>query len=283
MRLEGISTTTLERDLQIARDIQRGFLPEALPKLEGWEIAAYFEPARLVGGDFYDAFLLTNNRRLGVVIADVCDKGVGAALFMALFRTLIRAFAMQHYALSWADALTGENTSKGKRALPSIGTGALQNAITLTNNYIVEHHGSSGMFATVFFGIIDPTNGSLIYVNGGHNPPIITDGVTIKETLKPSGPALGFLPNTQWEIRQAQLEPGDTLLLYTDGVTEARNLEKAFYTEARLQTLVTTKPLSAQATLARIEQDLKAFTGAAEQSDDITLLAVSHSPEPKRP
>lgn len=284
MTQSGFSHESLERDLQIARDIQRGFLPETLPQLEGWEIATCFEPARWVGGDFYDAFLLTQNRRVGVVIADVCDKGVGAALFMALFRTLIRAFATQHYALSWADVLTeSPQPTQYRQALPSIGTGALKNAVTLTNNYIVNHHAASGMFATLFFGVIDPATGSMIYVNGGHNAPFITNGIQIKEQLKPSGPALGFLPNAEWEIRHTQIEAGETLLLYTYGVTEARDAHKAFYSDARLQKIIAScTSLSASEILRHIDADRKVFVGDAEQSDDVTLMAIQRLPKSQK-
>ena len=155
----------LESELEIARRIQTSFLPAEIPQLPGWEIAARFQPAREVAGDFYDLFPLVQNRRLGLVIGDVCDKGVGAALFMALFRTLIRAFAQQHYTLRWMDALGEDSpvrrTSTGRPVLPSTGTSALKNAIELTNNYIANTHSSAHMFATVFVGVLDPSSGLL--------------------------------------------------------------------------------------------------------------------------
>src|SRR5689334_22924118 len=150
MKTEQELLLVYERDLQIARMIQADFLPETLPQIPGWEIAARFHPARLVAGDFYDAFPLPNNR-IGIVIADVCDKGVGAALFMSLFRSLIRAFAQQHYHLSWLDALSDESgkSTKGVRSqAPKIGTTALKNAVSLTNNYIANNHSRVNMFAT---------------------------------------------------------------------------------------------------------------------------------------
>src|SRR5512140_786044 len=132
-----------ERDMHIARGIQASFLPEELPQPEGWEIAVYFSPAREVAGDFYDAFPLVQNRRIGVVIADVCDKGVGAALYMALFRTLIRAFAQHHHALTWTTALAFDEDQPKHEALrhaPSVGVTALQDAVEMTNNYIATTH-----------------------------------------------------------------------------------------------------------------------------------------------
>lgn len=147
----------IERDVQIARQIQLGFLPHQLPQPDGWEIAARFHPAREVAGDFYDAFMLTQNRRVGFVIADVCDKGVGSALFMSLSRSLIRAFAQQHYTLSWTDVLGSDQPVASRRGdtrqrkiMPSIGTSALKNAMELTNNYITNNHIEMNMFVTLF-------------------------------------------------------------------------------------------------------------------------------------
>src|SRR6185295_3398345 len=149
---ERLYAKSLERELEIGREIQRSFLPEELPRAEGWEIAARFRPARQVAGDFYDAFALPSSGRIGLVVADVCDKGVGAALFMALFRSLVRATAT---GMAWeADAAAG-----------------LLRVVRLTNDYIARTHGRSNMFATLFFGVLDPATGDLAYVNGGHEAP----------------------------------------------------------------------------------------------------------------
>jgi sigma-B regulation protein RsbU (phosphoserine phosphatase) len=269
----------LERDLQIGRDIQLSFLPKALPEAPGWELAARFEPAREVAGDFYDAFPLNQGRRLGLVIADVCDKGVGAALFMALFRSLIRAFAQQHYSLRWmgeedADFLSSPVADR-RRGIPSTGTSALKNAMALTNNYIITNHGDTSMFATLFFGVLDPAAGVLSYVNGGHCPPWLFNEAGIKRRLTPTGPAVGMVPDVDFAIQQVSFAPGDTLLAFTDGVPEARDPAGAFFTEGRLRSLVTDPPSgSAQALVARIHAALTAHIGSAVQFDDITLLAV---------
>ena len=230
----------LEHDMQVARRIQAGFLPDQLPKPEGWEIAARFQPAREVAGDFYDAFMMSQDRRVGFVMADVVDKGVPAALFMALVRSLTRAFAQQNYSLSWADVLD-DNLPKrrggtGQRRLPSTGSISLYNAVLLTNNYILENHLKDNMFATLFFGMLDPSNGHVTYINAGHNPPFIMDASgTITAALNPSGPAVGMFPGVEFNIEYAQLNPGDTLFAYTDGVTEARNPAGDFVTEERLE------------------------------------------------
>ncbi|MEZ4869550.1 MAG: PP2C family protein-serine/threonine phosphatase [Caldilineaceae bacterium] len=272
----------IEHELQVARRIQAGFLPGSLPNLEGWEIAARFQPAREVAGDFYDAFMLSNNRRVGFVIADVVDKGVPAALFMALVRSLTRAFAQQNYSLSWMDAVEQSqnvklesNGRRSARSIPSTGTIALKNAVLLTNNYILENHLDLNMFATLFFGMFDPRTGQVAYINAGHNPPFIigADG-TLKAKLTTTGPAVGMFPVVDYQIDYAVVEPGDLLFAYTDGVTEARAANGAFYGEKRL--LATLDQLAASATSAidAVERSVNDFMIGANQFDDITMIAI---------
>lgn len=277
-----------ERDVQIGRQIQASFLPDTLPRADGWEIAARFQPAREVAGDWYDAFPLTHGR-VGLVIADVCDKGVGAALFMALMRSLIRAYAQQHYALRWLDALGTDDpgpmraptTGQGRRLPPSVGVTALKNAVELTNNYIARTHGSTGMFATMFFGMLDTTTGRLSYVNGGHEAPAIIDpSGKITARLGTTGLPIGVIPDGEFGIEQITLAPGDILFSYTDGVPEARDPDRAFFTEKRLLTLLERPATSADALLDRILDALAAHIADADQFDDITMLAVRRSPEP---
>ncbi len=272
----------LERDIQIGRDIQLSFLPKTLPQVPGWELAAEFEPAREVAGDFYDAFPLNQGRRLGLVIADVCDKGVGAALFMALFRSLIRAFAQQHYSLRWmgdeeSDFLSSPVADR-RRGIPSTGTTALKNAMTLTNNYIITNHGDTSMFATMFFGVLDPGSGVLTYINGGHCPPWLFNESGVKQRLTPTGPAVGMVPDVDFAIQQVTFAPGDMLLAFTDGVPEARDVTGAFFTEARLRSIINSPmPASAKELVSSVHAHLTAHIGTAVQFDDITMLAVRRS------
>lgn len=274
----------IEHDLQIARRIQAGFLPEHMPQVEGWEIAARFQPAREVAGDFYDAFTLSQGRRIGFVIADVVDKGVPAALFMALIRSLTRAFAQQNYSLAWTDVL-GDQPSRGKggtpgRRIPSTGTVALHNAVLLTNNYVIDNHMQDNMFATLFFGMINPQNGELAYINAGHNPPYIINAQgDVRQALTRTGPAVGMLPGVDFNIAYAELHPGDMLYAFTDGVTEARNPAGDFFTEARLEESLTVPEKSAGDLVDRIESMLYDFRADAEQADDITMIAVRRADE----
>ena len=264
-----------EHELEIGRQIQAGFLPEALPTAPGWEIAAGFHPARQVAGDFYDAFQLGHSQKICLVVADVCDKGVGAALFMGLFRSLIRAYATQLYSLSWKALLDdgGADGTQTDWGIVSDRT-ALLNIVNLTNNYIAIHHSRANMFATLFVGVLNPETGLLLYVNGGHEAPALVGGAGMKARLNPTGPAVGMLPDLEFQTGQAQFEPGDVLVAFTDGVTEARGRDKRFFTEDRLLALLKPPIASATTLLDKIEKQLRAHTEGMEQSDDITLLAV---------
>lgn len=273
----------IEHDIQIARQIQAGFLPDKLPNPPGWEIAARFQPAREVAGDWYDAFMISNNRRLAFVIADVVDKGVPAALFMALVRSMTRAFAQQNYSINWTDALEkgGALLPAGRqRSVPSTGTTALKNAVQLTNNYVFENHSEENMFATLFFGLLDPETGQLAYINAGHNPPLIFDAAgNLKSKLKATGTAVGMFGGIDYRIDFAQVEPGDAVFTYTDGVTEARNEAGAFFTEAGLIRLLSQPQTSAEAMVETVYSTLQDFMKGAVQFDDITMLGIYRQPQ----
>ena len=273
----------IEHDVEIARNIQASFLVKDLPQPAGWEVVAHCLPARDVAGDFYDAFNILHGRRLALVIGDVVDKGIPAALFMALCRSLTRAFAQQNYSLSWADVLQdapaggrrGAGSARGAAA-PTTGITALKNAITLTNNYINDNHMELNYFATMFMGILDPGSGQMAYINAGHTPCFIVgaDG-SLKARLKSTGPAVGMLPGVEFKISQAVIEPGDTLFTYTDGVPEARNPAREFFTEKRVLELLAEPTPSARSLLERIEATLINFIDSADQFDDITML-IAH-------
>ena len=254
---ERLWAKSMERELEIGREIQASFLPEELPRPDGWEIAARFTPARQVAGDFYDAFPLAGGFRIGLVVADVCDKGVGAALFMALFRSLLRAFAEREFA--------EPSHSDDDR---------IHGTIVATNDYIARTHGASNMFATVFFGVLDPATGALAWVNAGHEAPVVFGVSGVAARLSPSGPALGMMPGMKFEVRVSRLEPGQTLLAFTDGVTEAKDPSGRLYSEEALLGLMTGGAPDAAALLDRIEKAVAAHSAGAERSDDITMLAV---------
>lgn len=240
---------SLARELALGHEIQKDFLPGALPTLAGFELAARFEPALQVAGDFYDAFPVAGGRTL-LVIADVCGKGVGAALYMALFRSLIRAVA------------TG----------PGPEDTILQRAAQVTSDYIATVHERSSMFATAFLGLVDPA-GLLRYLNCGHEAPLILAGGAVRARLEPTGPALGLLPGLQFALRETTLAPGETLVLFTDGVTEAKGAA-GFYGEGRLLDVLGAPWPSAQALLDGLVASVRAHAEGFDPSDDVTLLAL---------
>jgi len=192
---ERLRARSLERDLEIGREIQEGFIPDVLPTADGWEIAARFQPARQVAGDFYDAFKLGGTDRIGIVIADVCGKGVGAALFMAICRTLIHTiadrFAEEPRARRVSGLFAPDPASMGPSGVGA-STACLYHAVGATNDYIARTHRNANMFATLFFAAVDPTTGLVLYVNAGHEPPLLVRGGEAPLRLDPTGPALGL-------------------------------------------------------------------------------------------
>jgi phosphoserine phosphatase RsbU/P len=276
-----VKDAVARNEIEKGQKMQRDFLPDHLPKLEGWDLAALFKPARQVAGDFYDTFILPGGG-VGLVIADVCDKGVGSALFMALFRSLIRVFSGELLAgndnLSPNDQLSfPSNESEHGLATNLEHVHALR-AVRLTNDYVAETHSTLNMFATLFFGVLDPVTGILTYVNGGHEPLAIVDSNGIKERLKPTGPAVGMMPNMKFRIQQTRLELGDMLVGYTDGVPEAKSPNSKFYTEERFLTLLEHPPSSATEMLDLVDRSLIEHIANADQFDDITMLAVRRLP-----
>ena len=245
-----LSHEVVSRELALAGQIQESFLPNTLPDVPGWQLAAMLEPARETSGDFYDVLSLPDGR-LGILIADVADKGIGAALYMAMSCTLIRTYAFEY------------------EAQPGLVLAAANHRI------LADTHGS--LFVTVFYGVLDPISGELTYSNAGHNPPYIfsaQDGSDIKE-LGRTGVPLGILEGGEWPQRVVHLAPDDVLLLYTDGITEAQNAKGDFFDEDRLWEVVRTNlRRSARDIQESVIAKVDAFVGEAPQFDDITMMVV---------
>lgn len=248
-----------ERDLEIGRQIQSGFFPERLPDIPGWEVAVHFQAARQVAGDFYDVFKFRNSNLTAFIIADVCDKGVGAALFMVLFRSLLRAFSETQ--------VHKDNVRE-----------QLLNIINNTNNFIAEYHGKSNMFATLFFGILDSESGDLHYVNAGHEPPVILDRAgKVTQRLMPTGPAVGIFPNMVFRVEEVCFEEGDLIVAFTDGTTDAKNTSGVQFSEDRLLESIAHTWTSIFSMLFELNVELKNHIGIQNQFDDITLIAFRHA------
>lgn len=262
-----------ERDLRVGRQIQQGFLPAELPCPHGWEVAAGFEPAREVSGDFYDGFTMANGRRTAFLVADVCDKGIGAALFMALVRTILRYSAQN----LWTGALAPFLLSTQPVFLGSPGVGAIPMlaAVRGANHYLTTHHLQQAYFVTLFFCVIDPDSGQVLYINAGHNPPVLLRATGGHRLLRTTGPAIGLWPEAIFTISSVVLGPADALFLYTDGVTEARDPIGRLLGPASLVRLLSGMPGATAAELVRgVMEDVQAHRGRAPQSDDITMLAL---------
>jgi serine phosphatase RsbU (regulator of sigma subunit) len=268
----------VEFELEKGQKIQREFLPSTIPNFPDWNIATCFFPAGKVSGDFYDVFKFSDGN-VGLVIADVCDKGVGSALYMALFRSLIRVFAEQA-AYSDPVLISGiDQSSSLITAAPSADNKEVirLRAVPFTNNYIAQTHGDEGMFATLFFGVLNPVTGQLYFINAGHEPLYLIDSNGVKKALDPTGPAVGMWPNSAYDVGQIHFEQGDMLIGYTDGVTEARSPADELFTRGRLRTLVEQPFNSATELLDRIKTSLFEFIDIAPRGDDVTMLAVQRA------
>jgi len=240
----------MERELALAGEVQARFLPQELPEIPGWQLAVTLNPSRETSGDFYDVNPLPDGR-LGIVVADVVDKGAGAALFMALSWTLIRTYAAA-YPLN-----------------PEL-------VLSAVNRRILEDT-EAKQFVTVFYGVLDPATGSLVYCNAGHCLPYLlsTQGVGEAQTLCTTGMVLGVTQDTTWRQEVVQLVPGDVLVLYTDGVIEAQDKQGLFFREDQLlESLQANLWRSAQDIQHAVMADVSEFVGDAPQFDDIALMVL---------
>lgn len=252
---EHAALEALRRELDIAREIQQSILPAQFPQHETVELFATMLPARDVGGDFYDFFAI-GEHHLGVVIGDVSGKGIGAALFMAVSRTLMKATALS--GLSPAACLDRVNR------------------LLLTEN-------TSDMFVTLFYAVVDKRSGQMGFANGGHNPPLLRRGDGRLEPLPRTGPLLGVIDGAEFQEGASRLHAGDALLLYTDGVTEAADAQLCLYGEDRLLNLLSrSQPTSATRLVHDIVESVQAYSAGNAQTDDITLLALRYVGEQRR-
>ena len=240
----------MTKELALAGEVQASFLPSDLPKIPGWQLTSTLRPARETSGDFYD-FIHLPNDNLGILVADVSDKGAGAALYMALSWPLIRTYAIE-YPTQPENVLSAVNLR----------------IINDTNSY---------HFVTVFYGILEPSTGTLVYCNAGHWPPYLfsTHDNENVQKLSRTGAALGLFGDGAYEQGVARFDPSDVLVLYTDGITEAQNAQGLFFGEERLLESVKTKLGSpVQEIQDTILADLQRFVDDTPQSDDIALIAV---------
>jgi serine phosphatase RsbU (regulator of sigma subunit)/anti-sigma regulatory factor (Ser/Thr protein kinase) len=235
----------IEQELRVAQLIQQQFLPQELPDLPGWQVAAYYGPAREVGGDFYD-FIKLPDDQIGIVVGDVTDKGVPAALVMATTHSILRAEAPRLVAPS--------------------------EVLTRVNNLLVEEM-PAHMFVTCLYAVLDPASGRIRYANAGHNVPYVSTEGGVTE-LRATGMPLGLLPEMTYEEKEATLALGDTVLLHSDGLAEAHNPKREMFGFPRVAFL-TGEASDGEVLIDRLLKELQEFTGAGvEQEDDITLVTI---------
>lgn len=241
----------LEYELGLARQIQTNFLPEACPTVPGFEIASFWQGARQVSGDFYDFVALTGDR-LAMTIADVSDKGIAAAIFMALSRTILRTM--------------------------TIGKPSPRETIERANDVIISD-ARSDMFVTVFHAVLDPERGHLAYVNAGHNPPFIYRAAKKSlTTLDGNGIAMGILPHMTYEEHETTLGAGDVVLIYTDGVTDAMNARDEHFGDERLADIIAANASRTASELVdAIKHAVLDYAGDGTQFDDVTLVALKRN------
>jgi serine phosphatase RsbU (regulator of sigma subunit)/anti-sigma regulatory factor (Ser/Thr protein kinase) len=250
-QLEAQARERLENELRVARLIQQTLLPKQLPELPGWNLAAYYQPARAVGGDFYD-FIYLSGGRVAIVVGDVTDKGVPAALVMATTRAILRGAAQR---------------------LDSPGE-VLERANDLMCPDIPRN-----MFITCLYAILDPASGVLRYANAGHDLPYRRHGDTLLE-LRATGMPLGLLPGMRYEEKETELLPGDSVLFYSDGLVEAHNTQREMFSFERVMSLVRQHE-GGQGLIDRLLRELADFTGPDwEQEDDVMLVALQRSADP---
>jgi serine phosphatase RsbU (regulator of sigma subunit)/predicted ester cyclase len=242
----------VEQELRVARDIQQASLPKEVPELEGWQIVPYYQPAREVGGDFYDFHLLSEGR-LGLVVGDATGKGVPAALVMSTTCGMLQLAAQALGSSSPGEVLSRVNEAVLARIPPN-------------------------MFVTCFYAILDPKSGHLHYANAGHNLPCCRREDAATTDLSARGMPLGLMPGMSYEENETVLEPGDCTLFYTDGLVEAHNSQGEMFGTPRLRSLLAEYSTDARGLNALLLREMERFTRAGwEQEDDITLLTLERS------
>lgn len=248
---QSVEYKQLTQELKLAGQIQASFLPNIFPVIPGWQLAVTLLPARETSGDFFDVIQLEGGR-LGIMIADVADKGIGSALYMALSRTLLRTYAEEY------------------EADPEV-------VFFAANNRLLRD-ARANLFITCFYGILDPVEGNLTYCNAGHNPPFLLRNADDKavESLSRTGIAIGIEPNSTWNKETVNIQAGDILILYTDGIPDAQNSIGSFFDcERMINVARENSGKMAYEIQSAIIEEIQKFVGDTPQTDDITLMILS--------
>lgn len=259
---EAVSRAKVTRELELAREVQERLLPQSIPAVHGIDTAANYKSAEVVGGDYYDLFV-TGEGTLCCVVADVSGKGVSSALLMASLRASLRSLMINH-------------------------RGASVTIVMQHLNRLLFDASSTSRYATLFFLLYDPIARTITYINAGHNPPLLVRDDQVSK-LECGGPVIGLLPDSTYEQETLPFHTGDTLIAYTDGITEATNPRGLEWEEQGLLNAILEQPsLSAAASVQGVLSSLKIFTDGTPQGDDMTLLVIrgvdsSHPPKTSPP
>jgi len=250
---EALEKERFQQEMNLARRIQLNMLPSELPVLKDWCLAAFYQPARVVGGDFYD-FVEFEDGKLGFFIGDVTGKGMPAALLMATTRTLLRAMAQ-----------------------PGVSPGKV---LQLVNN-LVKRDTTANMFITCLYGILDPDTGHLAYANAGQNLPVRLTGQGVVK-LHATGVPLGIMEGIEYEECETLVEPEECILFYSDGLVEAHNPGREMFGDQRVQSTMSKYGHDSSSLISGLQDELKIFTGPDwEQEDDITLVGLKRETVPE--
>jgi serine phosphatase RsbU (regulator of sigma subunit) len=253
---QALAHAVTDQQLETAKTIQKSFIVESLPVVDGIELSAYFLPAYDIGADWFDALAINDICYLAV--ADVCDKGVASALFMSVFRTLVR------YGLSQESIHGSSDTT-------------LSEVVSLVNNYMAQNHGDTLMFATMFLACFTSDTGLLSYVSAGHETPLLRKGNRCLR-LDAQGPAMGLFDGATYELRDIQLDPGDVLVIFSDGIIDARSPSDDAFGMDTLEAMVLAMPdsLTADQIASRIKANVASHIHDADQFDDMTLMVMRY-------
>lgn len=238
----------------MAGAIQKGFLPESLPRIEGWELASYFTPAEEVGGDFYEAFTFDDGTLI-IAVGDVSGNSISAALYMSHVITLLKAFTERLHA----------------EAKSPVG------AVELVNKHICRYHPKGGLgtkFVTLFCAAVNTTTGIMEYVNAGHPPPFITAADAAPRRLRPTAPAIGIMTDAAFGRQELPLRTGDMLFIFTDGITEAKDSHAEFFSDACLEKIVREHRSDPNGIITAVSGAIARHCTGSEKADDITMLAL---------
>jgi sigma-B regulation protein RsbU (phosphoserine phosphatase) len=246
--LTGKERSLLENDLELSQKVQRALLPQSVPEIRGLEIAAFSQPARIVGGDYFD-FVRMKDGSHAIVIADVMGKGMPASMLMASLQASLRIIAPE--SVEPAD-------------------------VVARLNHLFNHNIRLTKFVTLFLARYDENSRVLTYCNAGHNPPLVHRANGSIEALLPTGAAIGLIEQTEFSQGTITLRPGDRMVLYTDGVVESMNAKEQLFGQERLEKLLRENPeISARNMIGTLKEQLQKFSGVSTPVDDTTVIAVS--------